>query len=62
MRSAFVHMYCMSGETMPEDFNIELSQFMSGMKRTVASQKSGSGESLEEGKESMSYEVCKKLC
>ena len=35
---------------------------MSGMKRTVASQKDESGESLDEGKKSMSYEVYKKLC
>ena len=38
-RSAFVHMYHMSGETMPEEFKIELSQFMSSMKRMVASQR-----------------------
>ena len=35
---------------------------MSGMKRTVASQKAESGESLDEGKKSMIYEVYKKLC
>ena len=35
---------------------------MSGMKRTVASQKDESGESLDEGKKLMSYEVYKKLC
>ena len=37
-RSAFVHMYHMSGETIPAEFSIEISQFMSGMKRTVTSQ------------------------
>ena len=57
VRSAFVHMHCMSGETMPEEFKIELSQFMSGMKRTVAPKKAESGESLDEGKKLMSYEV-----
>ena len=40
---AFFHMYHMSGETMPEDFKIKLSEFMSGIKRTVASQESESG-------------------
>ena len=30
VRIVFVCMYCMSGETMPEEFNIELSQFMKG--------------------------------
>ena len=53
----FVHMYFMSGYTIPKEFNIEISQFMSGMKRAVASQKSDSGESLDEGKKLMSYEV-----
>ena len=62
VRSAFFHVYLMIGETIPEEFNIELSQFMIGMKRTVASQKADSGESLDEGGKSMSYEVYKKLC
>ena len=61
VRSAFVYMYRMSRETIPEEFNIELSQFMSGMKRTVAPQKAQSGEILDKGKKSMSYEVYKKL-
>ena len=46
----FVHMYCMSGETMLGEFKIELSRFMSSMKRAVPSQKAGSGESLYEWK------------
>ena len=55
-------MYRISGEIMPEELKIELSQFMSGMKRTVASQKADSGESLDERRKLMSYEVYKKLC
>ena len=35
---------------------------MSGMKMTVTYQKAESGEILDEGKKSMSYEVYKKLC
>ena len=58
----FVHMYHMSGETMPEEFKIDIYQFMSGINRTVDSQKAESGESLDEGKKLMSYEVYKKLC
>ena len=54
-------MYFMSLETTTKEFNIELSQFMSGKKRTVASQKAESGESLDEGKKLISYEVYKKL-
>ena len=57
-----VHMYHMSEETTPKEFKIELSQFMSGMKRTVASQKAENGESLDEGNKLMSYDVYKKLC
>ena len=47
----------MSGYTVPKEFRIELPQFMSGMKRTVASQKAESEKSLDEGKKLMSYEV-----
>ena len=46
---------------MPEEFKIELSQFMSVMNRTVVSKTAESGESLDEGKKLMSYEVYKKL-
>ena len=48
-------MYRMSGETIPEEFKIELSRFMSGMNRTVAYQKVESGEILDEGKKFMRY-------
>ena len=46
---------------MTEEFKIALYQFMSGMKRTVAYKNPESGESLDEGKKPMSYEVYKKL-
>ena len=62
IRSAFVHLYRMGGEKMGPEFQTELSQFMSGMKRTVAKEKAESGTSLDEGKKSMSYEAYKKLC
>ena len=62
VRSVFVHMYHMSGETIPEEFKVELSQFRSGMKRTFASQKAERGEILDEGKKLMSYEVYKNIC
>ena len=55
-------MYCMSGETIPKEFKIELSKIMTGMKRTVASQNYESGESLDKGKKLMRYEVYKNLC
>ena len=47
---------------MSEEFKIDISQFMSGSNRTVASQKAESGELLDEGKKLMSCEVYKKLC
>ena len=43
VRSEFNHMYCMSEETSTKEFNIDLSQFMSGMKMTVAFRKAESG-------------------
>ena len=54
-------MYHMSVETTTKEFKVELSQFMSGMKRMAAFQNDESGEILDEGKKSMSYEVYKKL-
>ena len=62
MIGVFVHMYQMIGETVTEEFKNELSQFMSEMKSMVASQNAESGESLDEGKKSMIYEVYNKLC
>ena len=61
VRSVFVHMYHISGGKVTKELKIELYQFMSGTKRTVASQNAESGESLDEGKKLMSYEVYKKL-
>ena len=52
----------MSREKITEEFKIELYHFMNGMNRTVASKISESGESLDEGKKLMSYEVYKKIC
>ena len=52
----------MSVETMSKEYNINLSIFMSGMKRTVASQNADGEEIFDSGKKSMSYDVYKKLC
>ena len=40
----------------------DLSQFMSGLKRTVASPSAASRRSLDEGKKGMSFEVYKAMC
>ena len=52
----------MSGITMEEKMKEEISQFMGGMKQVVASAKAASGESLDEGKKAMTFDVYKKLC
>ena len=62
VRRAFVNIYCISRETISEEFRLDLSLLINRMKRTIASQEAESGESLDEGKRLMSYEVYKKLC
>ena len=62
VRSALTHMYRASGNDMDEGFKKELSQFMSGMKRVIASNKRQDGISIEEGKKAMSFDVYKTLC
>ena len=52
-------MYHTSEDIIPKEFKIDFSQFMSDMKRTVDSQKAESGENLNVGNKSMSYEVYK---
>jgi len=43
VRSALMHLYRLSGETMDEDYQKSLSHFLSGMKIKVASAKAESG-------------------
>jgi hypothetical protein len=62
IRSAFVHLYRMSGVAMEEKMKQDISQFMGGMKRVVASAKATNGQSLDEGKKAMTFDVYKKLC
>ena len=62
IRSAFVHLFRMSGQSIDDKFAQELSQFMGGLKRTVTTEKATSGESMEEGKKSMSLQVYKLFC
>ena len=62
IRSALQHMYRMSGQSMDHRMAKDLSQFMSGMKRTVADEKAKSGTSLNEGKRPMTFEVYEEMC
>ena len=62
LRSSFVYLFTLCGESIDPKFEKDLSQFMSGMKRKSAKQKAESGESLDEGKKPMSFDVYKKMC
>ena len=62
VRSALMHLYRTSGETMDENYKKSLSEFLSGMKRTVAQARLDNGESLDEGKKPMSFEVYQQMC
>ena len=57
VRISLTHPYPMSGKKMEGGFEKELSQFMSGMKKIVAANKIESGDSLDEGKREISFEV-----
>ena len=56
------HIYQMSGGDMSTSFNRDIVKFIRGMKRTVAKTKIESGESFDEGKKLMTYNVYNKLC
>ena len=60
--SALKHLYRSSGVVMDTTIEKDLAQFMGGMKRTVAKRKIEAGESLKEGKKSMSPDVYKLMC
>ena len=60
VRSALMHLYRLSGETISEDFNKLLREFLSGMKRTATQSKVDNGESLDEGKKQCLLKCIKK--
>ena len=47
---------------MDENYKKSLSEFLSGMKRTVAQARLDNGESLDEGKKPMNFEVYQQMC
>ena len=55
-------MYSVSGKDTDQGFKKKLYQFMSGMKRVIASNKRQDRISLNEGKKAMSFDVYKTLC
>ena len=55
IRSSLTHLYLMSGNKMDGGFKKELSQFMSGMKRVVATNKRESGANIDVGGEGSEF-------
>ena len=60
--SALCHIYQMSGEEIIASFKRYIVKFLGGMIRTVAKGGNESGESLNEGKKLMIYNLYNKLC
>eukprot|EP00957_Ditylum_brightwellii_P105610 8051776-Ditylum_brightwellii.AAC.1 len=56
IRSSLCHIYRMSGRVMKKEFQKNMGQFLSGMKRTAAKEKAQSGQSLNKGKKYMTFE------
>ena len=59
-QSALAHLYWVSNIFMPNVMAKQLSQFMGGIKRTIAKEKKEMGTKTDEGKEKMSLKYTKK--
>ena len=65
IQSSLGHLFRMSGKQMSKMMAREMSQFMSGIQRTVVSEKISEGGSINEGKHPMilqTYERCVNYC
>ena len=62
IRSAVVHLFKCADSPLPGNFNDDMEELLKGMKRTIIAEKVRSGESMEEGKELMSFECYELLC
>ena len=62
IRSALTHLFRMSGQEMSSTMMKKMSQFMSGIQRTIVNDKITRGESLNEGKRPMSFSVYENMC
>ena len=62
IRSSLQHLYRMSGQVMSAEMTKDLAHFMAGLKRTITSEKVQRGETLDEGKRIMTFEVYNKMC
>ena len=62
IRSVLNHLFIMSGQEMENTTMKEMSQFMSGIQRTIVNNKITRGESLNEGNRPMSFSVYENMC
>ncbi len=62
IRSGIINLFTMSNSSPPPDFRARMQTLMKGFKRTIVAQKVDNGESLEEGKEAMSFACYELLC
>ena len=57
-----MNMYCTENMDIPEDFRVELSQFMFGMRRNVAKDIHNTGKNCELGKPFLSFPIYRLMC
>ena len=62
IQSSLGHLFRMSGKQMSKMMAREMSQFMSGIQRTVVSEKISEGGSINEGKHPMILQTYEKMC
>jgi hypothetical protein len=62
IRSSVVYLFTMSNTNLPSEFSTRMGTLLKGFKRTIVEQRIAAGETLEEGKEAMSFACYKLLC
>ena len=62
IRSAFMHLFIMSDMTPPPGLRDKLTTLLKGFKRRIIEERVVAGESLDEGKDAMSFECYNLLC
>jgi len=62
IRSSVAFLFTMSNTNLPPDFSTRMGTLLKGFKRTIVEQRIAAGETLEEGKEAMSFACYKLLC
>mmetsp|Transcript_13416 Transcript_13416/g.25176 ORF Transcript_13416/g.25176 Transcript_13416/m.25176 type:complete len:440 (-) Transcript_13416:928-2247(-) len=62
IRSSIIYLFTMSKINPPPEFVTRMGTLLKGFKRTIVEQRVAAGETLEEGKEAMSFACLKLLC